>query len=309
MANELLNNYKQFSIKLIIYFFLYLIKCILCGNLIICLTKYNHSNLTSKWVEFIKRVDSLLFTNSKPSPNNINGYDFLNEGDRRDKYGELTDEFFNGTSINKNSKYFSVLKDVLEYGSTNEVEFDVVIKHNIKKYNLIYFKLNPNYIYDYLQKTFKILELNNGNLLPSLFLHKFHILALEFNRGLFNLLYYIPEFLILFLSLYNITFGIIISLLSSITYFLSMICSIYFFFQSYTIIFNPINKSFFDSVKRVWDFFYTTFYEQYTDKSDEPMKGGGKFSSHNKGSHGIGGVKDISSLEGKLTGMSPWGVV
>ena len=257
MASALFNNYKDFSIQFLIYLCLYLVKCILCGNLVICLTKYNHSNLTSKWIDFIKYIDGIIFTGVDSTD-----YDFNNENDREELFTKLEGELFVGASINKDSPYFENMKNILDYGSTNEVEFDVVIKNNLKKYNLIYFKLNPNYIYGYLQDTLQILKLKGNQIIPSIFLHKFHILALRFNRGLFNMLYSIPEFLILFLTLYNITFGIIISLLTTITYILSMVYSIYFIFQHCSIIFGPINRSWYNTTKSIWCFCYNKFLKQ-----------------------------------------------
>lgn len=323
MASALFNNYKDFSIQFLIYLCLYLVKCILCGNLVICLTKYNHSNLTSKWIEFIKYLDDIIFTGIDSVD-----YDFNNEDDRETLFTKLEGELFYGSSINKDSPHFENMKNILDYGSTNEVEFDVVIKNNLKKYNLIYFKLNPNYIYDYLQDTLQILKLKGNQIIPLIFLHKFHILALRFNRGLFNMLYSIPEFLILFLTLYNITFGIIISLLTTITYILSMVYSIYFIFQHCSIIFGPINRSWYNASKEIWCFFYDKFFkDKDTEDAPEPEpvsvpepepnpspevnivinKTGGKGThSHKKNDSAGNAASALSGLEHKVSGLSPW---
>jgi len=295
MSYVSLNSYKDFSIQLIIYFLLYVAKCIVCGNLILCLTKYNHSNLVSKWIEYIKYVDNEIFAYKKPKDGEP-AYDFYNAEDRSRHHEYLRNEFLQGSEINEDTTQFNYIKDILKYGSTNEVEFDIVVSNNIKKYNLVFFKIDRMYIYKYLNNAFNLLEKTGIDLFISVFLHKYHIYTLQFTQVLFNILYNVPESLILLLTLSNASFGFFAGIIVLVVLILSMCYSIGIILRYCNIIFNPVNKYFKNILSSIWNFFNEKLFKRFMNigkncdaekenSEEDSSQTGGRGTHHSHGSH------------------------
>jgi hypothetical protein len=314
--SNLMNTYKEFSIEALIFLIIYLIKCVLFGNFLLCLTKYNHSNLMSSWVDFIKYIDSQFAANIpfNPEKPTIPSYNLMVEKDRFEKSNKMKKEYFSGDKLNLNSKEFDKIRNLVEYGSTNEVEFDTIIDKNIKKYNLIFFRLDPQYIYTYLNYIFTVYESSNNTILLYLFIYKLKMYTLEFFYNFFNILYNFPEWILLLMCL--MPSAIIVSFGYTILTIASLVICIRFIFDYSDFLFGPILRYFNKKLMAVWNFYMKKIYDKTmnngSDSDDEEdhedhedydteMKGGGHghHSSHSKSKHkGKGKHKGKKGLPG-----------
>lgn len=143
--------YKKYSLDLIENTIYFVLVCIICGNISICLSKISSSNLISEFLDLINNNIINVMTSSKED------YDPYDKLQRNTKIREILEQF---CTINDNNIIEELNTDnelinkLVDTGSDTKIKFDLVVNKGDKNFYLVYYKIDEKFIKNFLQKIY-----------------------------------------------------------------------------------------------------------------------------------------------------------
>ena len=141
--------YKKYSLDLIENTIYFVLVCIICGNISICLSKISSSNLISEFLDLINNNIINVITSTKED------YDPYEKLQRNKKIKEILEQF---CTINDNNIIEELNTDnelinkLVDTGSDTKIKFDLVVNKGDKNFYLVYYKIDEKFIKNFLQK-------------------------------------------------------------------------------------------------------------------------------------------------------------